>query len=306
MSGMRSEITRLVYASAVVLALSLLPAASSMAEAPGDQLRIGFSSNAFVNVPRNDMKIAVQVLAKKVARKTFGSVESRIFDAISEIENELKAKKLDALAITPDEFLYLRQRMPVDPVMCTVAGSSHEVELLLLVRKDSGFTGVADLKGRAIALPMRNAQYGAIYRTWVETLAMKEGGSLDSFFSSVTEAGSVSQTIMPVFFKKIAACAVTKQAFAVSAELNPQLAQELKVIAQIGRLAGGVILFRKDLADASKEKTKQALMDLDKDQEGRQLLMLFRLNGLTPYRPEYMKSTEMLYAEHSRLAARKR
>ncbi|MFZ4854946.1 MAG: phosphate/phosphite/phosphonate ABC transporter substrate-binding protein [Desulfuromonadaceae bacterium] len=297
---------RFLCASGLLLLFSAVQTHHAVAEDAIDNIRLGFSINAFVNIPKNDMKIAVQVLAKKVAGKTFGSVDSHIYDSISDIENDLKAKKLDGLAITPDEFIHLRQRAPIEPAMLTVAGSSHEIELLLLVRKDSGINGVEELKGRVITLPLRNAQYGAIYRVWVETLVMKEGGALDTFFSSITEADSVSKAIMPVFFKKVAACVVTKQAFDVSSELNPQLSRELKVVAQIGKLAGGIIVFRKDLSDASKEKMRQGLLDLEKNQEGRQLLMLFHLNGLAPFRSEYMKSTELLYAEHTRLAGRKR
>lgn len=306
MSGMAQFRKRFLCASGLLLLFSAVQTHHAVAEDAIDNIRLGFSINAFVNIPKNDMKIAVQVLAKKVAGKTFGSVDSHIYDSISDIENDLKAKKLDGLAITPDEFIHLRQRAPIEPAMLTVAGSSHEIELLLLVRKDSGINGVEELKGRVITLPLRNAQYGAIYRVWVETLVMKEGGALDTFFSSITEADSVSKAIMPVFFKKVAACVVTKQAFDVSSELNPQLSRELKVVAQIGKLAGGIIVFRKDLSDASKEKMRQGLLDLEKNQEGRQLLMLFHLNGLAPFRSEYMKSTELLYAEHTRLAGRKR
>ena len=306
MSGMALFRKRFLCASGLLMLFSAVQTHHVMAEDAIDKIRLGFSINAFVNIPKNDMKIAVQVLAKKVAGKTFGSVDSHIYDSISDVENDLKAKKLDGLAITPDEFIHLRQRASIEPAMLTVAGSSHEIELLLLVRKDSGINGFEELKGRVITLPLRNAQYGAIYRIWVETLVMKEGGAIDTFFASITEADSVSKAIMPVFFRKVAACVVTKQAFAVSSELNPQLSRELKVVAQIGKLAGGIIVFRKDLSDASKERMRQGLLDLEKNQEGRQLLMLFHLNGLAPFRPEYLKSTEMLYAEHTRLAGRKR
>ena len=306
MSGMTPIRWLLFSVSGLLLLFSAVQTAHVMAEDAIDKIRLGFSVNAFVNIPKNDMKIAVQVLAKKVAGKTFGSVDSRIYDSISDLENDLKAKKLDGLAITPDEFIYLKPRASIEPAMLTVAGNSHEIELLLLVRRDSGIDGVKDLKGRVITLPLRNAQYGAIYRIWVESLVMKEGGAIDTFFSSITEADSVSKAIMPVFFKKVAACVVTKQAFDVSSELNPQLSRDLKVIAQIGKLAGGIIVFRKDLSSASKEKMRQGLLDLEKDHEGRQLLMLFHLTGLAPFRPEYMKSTELLYAEHTRLTAPKR
>ncbi len=272
---------------------------TALAESGTDQLRIGFSSKAFVNVPINDMKIAVQVLSKRVARKIFGSVNSRIYDSPADIENDLKSRKLDVLAMTPDEFIHIRNRVSLETAAITVVGNSHEVELIVLVRKDSGLNIVSDLKKRTIALPSWTSQYGDIYRTWIETLVMKEGvGSLDAFFSSIKETKTSSQAIMPVFFRSIDACVISKQAFAITSELNPQIARDLKTIAHIGRLAGGIVVFRKDLPEETKQKTMQALLTLHEDPEGRQLLMLFHLDRLAVFRPEYLKSNDLLYAEY--------
>ncbi len=294
-----------VFFALAVLMATCIQLSPVRADSGADQIRIGISSKAFSNVPKTDMKIATRVLARKVASKTFGAVESRIYDSPMDIEQDLKLNKIDVLAMTPDEFLHLRSRVSIEPAIVTVVGNSHEVELVFLVRKDSGFKGIAELQGRNVALPSLDAQYGAVYRTWVEALVMKEGAaSLDGFFSSVKEATSSSQAIMPVFFRKTAGCAISKQAFEVASELNPQLSRDLKVIARIGGLAGGLIVFRKDLSEENKQKTRQALLDLDKDQEGRQLLMLFHLNGLAPFRPEYMQSTEALYAEHKQRTVR--
>lgn len=280
---------------------------NAIAENGSDTIKIGFSSSAFVNIPKTDLKIAVGVLAKKVAAKTFNSVETRIYESSAEMENDLKVKKLDLLALTTDEFIQLKSRTHLEPAVIAVAGNSREMELLLLVRKDSNLNGVADLKGRIIALPAKDVQYGVIHRTWIETLVMKEGGgTLEKFFSSYKETSSAAQAIMPVFFRKAAACVVSKQAFEISAELNPQLSKELKPIAQIGRLAGGLMVFRKDVSDVTKQKTKRVLLDLEKDQEGRQLLMLFHLTRLHPFQPEDLRGTSALFAEHYRLIAKRR
>jgi len=271
-----------------------------MGESGTGQLRIGFSTKAFVNVPKNDMKIAVGVLSRKVARKTFEFVESRIYDSPADIKNDLKSKRLDVIALTPEEFIHLRSGVALEPALITVAGNSHEVELLVLVSKGSGLNSVADLKSRTIALPALNAQYGSIYRTWIETLAMKEGAaSSNVYFSFLKETDSASKAILPVFFRTIDACVISRQSFEITSELNPQLSRDLKVIAQISRLAGGIIVFRKDLSEEYKQKTREALLTLHKDQEGRQLLMLFRLNSLATFRPEYLDTTESLYAEYN-------
>jgi len=278
----------------------------AQAEDPGRfHLKIGFSSKAFVNVPRDDIKIAVQVLSQKVAKKTIGSAESRVYDTTAEIEKDLKIKKLDIVALTPEEFIQLKAHAPLEPVMVTVAWKSHEVELLLLGRKESGFKRVAELKNRSIALPSESSQYSSMYRTWVENLVMKEGAaSPDRFFSALQETRNASQAVMSVFFRKADVCVVSSHTFEVTSELNPQIARELKVIASISRLSGGVITIRRDLSEERKQRIIQALQTLHEDQDGKQMFVLFQLSRLAPYRPEYLKETEALYEEQRSLRAR--
>ena len=152
---------------------------------------------------------------------------------------------------------------------------------------------------------MRTSQFGNVYSTWIETLIMKDGqGNTDGFFSSMIEVRSSSQAIMSVFFRKTDGCIVPRQAFDITTELNPQIARELKTISRIDRLAGGIIAFRQDLPEDRKQKIRQALMTLHEDQEGRQMFVLFQLDRLTPFRPEYLKGTETLYAEHKRIKSR--
>lgn len=289
----------------VTLAVCLAAASTVMADSDPFHLRIGFSSGAFVSVPREDIRIAVQVLSQKLARKTVGSAESRIYDASIEVENDLKAGRLDVVALTPEEFIHLRTHTALEPAMTTVSGKNHQVELLLLARRDSGLNGIADLKRRTIALPSRASQFGSTYHIWLETLVMKRGeSSPERFFSSLRETRNASQAIMPVFFHKIDACVVSGQAFQVTSELNPQIARELKVIARINHLTGGIIALRQDLPEERKQRIRQALMTLHEDQEGRQMFVLFQLDRLTPYHPDHLKGLEALHGEHRSLRAR--
>jgi ABC-type phosphate/phosphonate transport system substrate-binding protein len=275
------------------------------AEADSFHMRIGFSSRAFVNVPREDIKIAVQVLSQKVAKKTVGSAESRIYANSAEIEKDLKSKLVDVVALTPEEFIHLKARYPLEPLMVTVAGKSHEVELLVLARKESGLSRIKELKNRSIALPFETSQFGSIYHMWLETLAMKEGAwSAAGLFSSIKETRGASQALMSVFFHKTDACIITRSAFEISSELNPQLSRELKVIANIGRLAGGIVAFRQDFPEERKQKVRQALLTLHDDQDGKQMFVLFQLSRLEEYRPEYLQATEALFAEYRNLKAR--
>ncbi len=265
-------------------------------------LRVGLSSRTFVNVPSEDIKVAIRMLSQKVARKMLGSAESRIYDSTQEIERDLKAKTVDLLALMPEEFLYLKKRVPLEPLALTAFDSGSSVEILLVTRKDSSISRIEDLRNRTIVMPAKIRQNGTLYYIWIETLLFREGArEMGQFFSSVIEARSASQILPPVFFRKADAGVVISDTFDVARELNPQIGRELKVIARIKGLVGGIIAVRHDMPDERKEKVKQALLTLHEDPEGKQMFVIFQLNRLVPYRPEYMKATEALLAEHREL-----
>ncbi len=297
---------RLACLAALVLFLfsmtCLLRRSGSAAEPGRFHVNIGFSSKAFVNTTREDMRVAVRILSQKVAKNTVGSADSRIYDSTAEIEQDLKAKRLDAVALTPEDFLEIGATTPVEPVMVTATDNGHEVELVLLTRRDNGIRTFHGLKNKTIALPARIVQYGNMYLTWVEMLSMREGVQKpDQFFTSVRETKTPSLSLMQVFFRQADACVVSRQVFELTSELNPQIGKELQVIERIGRLAGGIVVIRPDLREDRKQKLLQSLRTIHEGQEGRQLFLLFQLNRLVPYRPEYMRATEAFFAEHRRL-----
>jgi phosphonate transport system substrate-binding protein len=262
-------------------------------------LRIGFSSHTFVNTPSEDIRVAIMMLSQKVARKTLGSAESRIYDSTQEIERDLKARQVDVIALMPEEFIFLRNRVPLEPMVVTSTDSGNTFEILLLVRKENQITGIWGLRDRAIVMPPKITQYGNMYNIWVETLLLREGiPDMARFFSSVREARTSSQGLLPVFFRNADACVVTSNSYDLACELNPQIGRELKVIARIKGLAGGVIVIRRDLPEQRKLQVRQALLTLHEDQEGKQMLVLFQLSRLVPFPPEYLKTTEALLEEH--------
>lgn len=289
----------------ILLSVCVLWSGGEAMESSSFHVNIGFSGRAFVNVPQQDIKIAVQLLSRKVAKKTVGSADSKIYDSVAEIEQDLKAKMLDAIALPPDDFLELSNRIPLEPVMITNTTQGHEVELLLLTRKDSAIRSFQHLRNRRIAVPAKVNQYGNMYFTWLDTLIMRQGfHGGNRFFTAVAETKKPSQALMQVFFRQTDACITTAQLFDLSAELNPQLGKELIVIERLPKLAGGIIALRRDLPDIRKRILRQAMLTLHEDQEGKQLFVLFQLKNLIPYRPEYLKPTEAFYDEHRRLERR--
>jgi ABC-type phosphate/phosphonate transport system substrate-binding protein len=284
----------------LAITCAIFPVACADAE-DNSRLRIGFTGSAFQDVSNTDIKAAVSVLIQKVVWKHFGKGESHFYETLPEMVADLKNRKIEVLATPVEEYMEMKKQLPLDPLLITSSDNGSEMELLLLVRKDSGIRSFRDLRGRTIVIPPRNPRCLDMFVAWLETLSIEERSrGIDTYFSSVKETRTVAKAVMPVFFRQADACVVTRQVFDLTVELNPQISRELSIIGRKGKLSQGVIAVDRRLSEETKEKLRQAFLTLHQTAEGKQLLMLFKVRKLVPFVPGYMKGTEALYAEHSR------
>jgi phosphonate transport system substrate-binding protein len=288
----------------------LFPAADAHAADPvpvsgAQHLIVGYSSNVFIDVDIEEARSVTKVWSDMILKRRFpeGASESLIFMDTESIEEALVERKVDLLVLASNDYLFLKDRVPLQPVFVTANDNGFYHQVVLLVRRDAGIRQLGDLRQRQ--LTVSKDQSRTIHMIWLETLLMKEG-SLDpkEFFSSVKEVRRSSQAILPVFFRQTDACVTTRQAFDLACEMNPQVGKELTVLAQSPEIIGGVIAFRAGYGERLKEIHKEVLSTLDADPQGRQLLKLFRMRRLVPFRPEYMKTMEALFREHRDLQSR--
>jgi phosphonate transport system substrate-binding protein len=289
-------------AATFILALAtgiLCPAPRATAD--DFKLTMGYIGNTYPNTSSKDVKAAVSVLIKKVAWEYFGRSEARYYDSADEMAADIRKGTIQVACLSSEEYLKLRSQSQIEPILMTVGAHGRESELLLMVRRDSGIRSLGDLRNGSIVMPQRNT-VESVFRVWLDTMLLREGKpESGTFFSTVKVAPTTAKVIMPVFFRQSDACVVTRQAFELTAELNPQISRELIPIARIENLFHGIISVDVKVSREIKEKLRQAFLSLNKSPEGRQLMMLFHVSAFTPYRPGHLSTTEELFAEHRRL-----
>ncbi|HWR89397.1 MAG TPA: PhnD/SsuA/transferrin family substrate-binding protein [Dissulfurispiraceae bacterium] len=273
------------------------------AQDPSFSIMIGYMATVFVDVDMDDAKVVTKLWSDMVVRKKRGRAETKVYQDLPELERDLKAGKVDMAIMVSNDFVELRNRVPIEPIMVSSREKEFYEELYLLVRKDSGIKSVKDLRNKTFIL--QKGQYAVVHKIWLETLLMNEGGhDARQFFSSVKDARKPSQAVMPVFFRQADACIITRNGFDVMAEMNPQLRNELLVLARSPKIASGVIALRKDFREDRKETVRELLSTLHEDTQGKQLLTLFRMSKLVPFRQEYMTGMEAFLREHRDLKVR--
>ena len=287
-------------AVASLLVVMLATTDSKAAQEDKDEpntLHEGYSASIFVDVDRNDAQAVTDLWCNIISRKKGLVAKTKIYDKLSDLEKDLKLKKVDLVAMVSNEFVELKNRLLMDPLFISSRQGELYESLVLLVRRDSGIRSIVDLRNKIFI--QSRGRYAAVHRIWLETLLMKEGvPNLKCFFASYKEAMKPSQAVMPVFFRQADACITTRNFFEVLSELNPQLRRDIMVLKESRPIATGVIAIRKDLSIQKRDALLEFLENLHQDPLGKQLLTMFRMDRLVPYKHEYLATMEAFLKEH--------
>jgi len=301
---------RVLRRALAVLALGSVvtaPAPAAAAERGEVRLRAGYSAQAFVDVDLEEARAVTKIWSDMILARNFedGTAETVILEDADAMLRAFREDRLDVAALISDEYLRLREEVPLEPVFVTAhAGGIHH-QIGVLVRRDRGLRRLGDLSGRQLTVSVEQA--GTIHSLWLETVLLREGlPGPATFFGSVKTARKPSQAILPVFFGMAEACLTTRESFALVCELNPQVGRDLEFLARSPEVAAGVIVFRPGYDPASKAKVTRALATLHQDSQGRQLLRLFRMDRLVPFEEGHLDSVAALLAEQRALLLARR
>ena len=296
----------LAVASLLVVILATIY--SDSAQGDDDEpntIRDGFSASIFVDVDRNDAQAVTNLWCNVISRKKGWNSETKIYDKLSDLENDLKSNKIDLVAMLSNEFVELNKRGLMEPLYVTSSKRGLYESLVLLVRRDSGIRSIGDLRKKVFI--QSRGRFAALHKAWLETLLINDGiPEVKGFFSSFKEATKPSQAVIPVFFRQADACITTRNLFELLAELNPQLNKEIMVLKESSPIASGVIAVSKKLSIQKRNVLHEFLENSHQDPQGKQLLTMFRMDRLVPFRPEYLASIEAFLKEYNELRTRNR
>jgi phosphonate transport system substrate-binding protein len=126
-------------------------------------------------------------------------------------------------------------------------------------------------------------------------------GQTAQFCSRTIQGVKLSQTVLPVFFRQFDACVVTRRGFQVMSELNPQVGQQLKILASSPSMVPVAFLFRADYSDPAKDRIIKEIQGVHSTIAGQQVLTLFQCESLKVLSVAALDSSLELLATHARL-----
>ncbi len=259
-----------------------------------------FCSKILTETEMKDARSAINYWIKKMAKNVGSEVEGYVYEDLDSLRNDFKKGILDWVSLTPDDYMNIRNDIEAELGLSPLLGGTHLIRYQLIVQANAPISNVEDLRGKTIAVTARNENVRQFLNL---SLWEKKLQGIDTFFRAVVEKRTYPQAILAVFFGQVDACVATSYASDTIAELNPQIRQRLKVIAESPPLLHSVTIYRKTLEKESRDKIEEQLNNLNASPDGKQVLLLFGIDGMIPITESDLDSFREFYQKYVRLKA---
>ncbi len=166
---------------------------------------------------------------------------------------------------------------------------------LIFVRKGSGITSYRDMQGKRFAFVDKATTAGYLFPL---AYFQKRGVDYRTYLKKSYFAGTHEDAILDVLNKKADIGAAKNTVFERLAQSDPRIKNELTVLDESFKVPENALALRHDLDGHLLEKLKSALLDIDRDPSGIEVLKIFGAKRFietteADYQPIYRAAQEI-------------
>lgn len=183
----------------------------------------------------------------------------------AEFEEKYRTRKPEFLLPNPWQTL---QAMKAGYRVIAMAGEPHDFKGIFVVRRDSGLTRPADLKGKAVSYPSPTALAACIMpQYFLHRHGLHVTVDIDNRY-----VGSQESSIMNVYLGLSAAGATWPPPWRAFQKEHPHEAAELQPVWETESLVNNSVMVRNDIPFQVGEDLRVLLLELDETEEGKAIL----------------------------------
>ena len=235
--------------------------------------RAGFYMHSFSNVPIEDLKISLKVLAEEIGDKIGIQTTIVVFDDLKLLRTAFEQGEINFVAASS---LQLTNEFDVSLFadgFRFFTSSELTDTLVVMTRKGEGVDDFKSLKGMRLAL-VEEDPIAELYVNVLSLSILKQSAKFT--FKEVNKYKKPQQIILKLFFGQTDVICFYQKAYQLAVELNPQLNTKLQVIEKLDDVPLGLGFFHKNVPSDLREKVIAEALRLSSYTRGRELLNIFR------------------------------
>jgi len=257
---MNKRLRKLPLVLAAVLALASIQPGSQAAATPQQKLTLAFIPQENPEKLLDDISVIRDYLSAEMGLEVDGFVTLDHAAAVEALRNG--TADISFMGALP--YVLARHHVGAQVVLAEVYRGSPMYRARLFVRRDSGITSLADLRGKSIAFADPISESGYLYPLdlFADAGFLTPGDDPQSFFSSVYFAGGYQQAIQAVANGYVDAAGASQFAELL---LTPEQLVEVTWIAESDLIPSHAVIARGDLGPGVVAAFKRAMLKLNED-----------------------------------------
>jgi len=213
-------------------------------------------------------------LADYLSRRIGGDIKLKVLTRYGNIIDNFVSAGLDGAFFGSFTYTLAHVKLGVEPIARPESFDGISTYYgMIMVRKDGGIKTAQDMKGKIFAFVDRATTAGYL----LPLAYFKENGIDDyqTFLRETYFAGTHEAAIYDLLNKKADICAAKDTVFARLAARDKRLSKELLLLARSPDVPENGLALRKNFDGTIKNELKKALISMDKDPEGIEVLKKF-------------------------------
>jgi ABC-type phosphate/phosphonate transport system substrate-binding protein len=269
---------------------------------------VGYTKSSLSEVDFKDAQVAMDLWVKELSKADKNPLYPRtiLIDDLPSLIRAINAKEVDVVGLSCLDYFKIKDKVNLEPAMVVIIGGKPSKEFSLITRRDNSPRNLTDLKNTKLLVCDEKPANG-VPLMWLDTVLVKQGAcGTRKFFASIKTVNKVSQAVLPVFFNQVDACLVSRSGFETMAELNPQIGEQLAIMATSPSFVLSGVFFRKDFRKDIQKHIIDTCMKFSTYPSGKQILTLFKAESFAPFKPSHFETLLDLTKEYEHLQAQKK
>lgn len=285
-----------LFLAAALALCAVQPSAPAAATPPQDTLTLAFIPQENPEKLLDDISVIRDYLSQEMGMEVDGYVTLDHAAAVEALRNG--TADISFMGALP--YVLAHHHIGAQVVLAEVYRGSPMYRARLFVRRDSGITSLADLRGKSIAFADPISESGYLYPLDLFAAAglLARGDDPQSFFSSVYFAGGYQQAIQAVANGYVDAAGSSQFAELL---LTPEQLVDVTWIAESELIPSHAVIARGDLDASVVAAFKRAMLKLNEDDYRHLLQYVYGPDGYIEVDHSAFEGVEALAREYGYL-----
>jgi len=244
---------------------------------------------------QTDILAAMKVWAEVIREESGLDVDSqvRVFSDLDQAVAALRDRQVEGLTLSLPEYAVMPPGLLGGPFFRDEVDGSTRVRFALVAARGGPVKGVQDL--RDARLVVHDSENSEVAVAWLDAQLAAAGLGRLRGTAAVKLEQKASSAVLGVFFGTADACLVRLGVFESVAELNPQVARRLMVVAQSEPIAPSLFAFRAGVPEEVRNRFVQEVLSLHESTTGQQVMRVFRADRMQEVTADEVVRSTRLY-----------